>query len=206
MSTIETIYNSFRGIKQHSIDHTINFFETSPISLSEFKSFKERKDLKFFIELTWQYTNALFQKHHYNETIDKIILYFPIIENEIERLGDNTLKDNWYYGILFFQGMASHNLHDFKTATPIFKQLLLQDPKNDNYKDWYNSSLYGKRMRISKSIMIVCLTLFAIAILFHKYFPFNVKMSLEGIALLGLMATTIYDYYTKRSRRKNGIE
>jgi tetratricopeptide (TPR) repeat protein len=205
-STIETIYNDFRSAKQFSNDYAIDFFETNPVSLSDFKTFKDRNDLKFFIELVWQYANALYLKNRYNDTIDKTIKYFPVIESEVERVGDRTLKDDWYYGILFLKGMASYNLRDYKASTPIFKQLVARDPKNENYQKWLNYSLYGQRMWISKTIVIVCCALIAIEIFFGKYVPSIARMSLDGIALLGLIGTGVYDYYIKRSRRKSSLK
>jgi len=43
-------------------------------------------------------------------------------------------------------------------------------------------------------------------IFFKKLIPsYLVRMSLDGIALLGLVATMIYDYYIKRNFRKTKI-
>lgn len=78
-SAIETVYNEFRSEGRISNVYTIDFFETNSIGLSDFKTFKTKEELKLFIELVWQYTNALFSKKRYNETIDKTIRMISII-------------------------------------------------------------------------------------------------------------------------------
>jgi hypothetical protein len=159
-------------------------------------------ELKFYVQLAWQHCNALYLKNRFNEMADTAIKYLEIIDGEIERLKDNSVKDKWYFGILFLEGMAVYNLRDYKGSTPIFKQLSKQDPQNENYKNWLSYSLYGQRMWISKTITIICFALFAIQIFFNKLIPFSGRMSLDGIALLGLIGTGLYDFYIKRSRRK----
>jgi tetratricopeptide (TPR) repeat protein len=202
-SAIEILYNSYRNAKQFSPEYSIDFFETNPVNLSSFKSFNVKEDVKIYTELIWQYINALYLKNRYNETIDKAISYFSVVEKEIEKFDDETLKDRWYYGILFFKGMASYNLGDYKTATPIFKSLTVQDPKNENYKRFLSYSLYGQRMWISKTIVVICGLLLLIEIFFKQLITSIARLILDGIAFTALVGTMIYDYYIKRNRRKS---
>ncbi len=125
------------------------------------------------------------------------------IENEIERLSLKAFIDEWYIGLPSFEAMALYHLRDYKASTNIFRQLTQYDKRNGNYKNWLSYSLYGQRMWISKTITVLCGLLILIEIFFKRYIPsFLVRMSLDGIALIGLVGTAIYDYYIKRSFKR----
>jgi hypothetical protein len=205
-STIENIYNDYRTASEYPADYTFDFFSKNAIQFNNITTLKNESELKLYIELIWQQLNALYQKDRLNKAADIAIKHLKIIDNEIDRLNLLSIKDDWYYGILLFKGMAFYRLRDYKTSTPIFKQLVAHDSKNDNYKIWLSYSLYGERMWISKTVTVVCAVMILIEIFFKKLIPsYSVRMWLDGIAIFGLVATMIYDYYIKRNFRKRKI-
>jgi hypothetical protein len=203
INSIQLLYNDFRGTTEYSPDYTLDFFSRNAIEFNDINTFQDSDVLHLYIELTWQYINALFVKDRYNNTIDQSTKHLEIIDKEIECLCVNSIKDEWYYGILFLKGMAAYRLRDYKTSTFIFKGLTQVDSKNENYKNWLHFSKYGQRMWISAIIAIICCILLLIEIFFGKYIPsFMARISLDGIALTGFIGTILYDYYIKRSFKK----
>ncbi len=202
-NSIQFLYNDYRSATEYSPEYALDFFSRNALQFNNITSFQDSEELHLYIELTWQYLNALFVKDRYNVTVDQSIKHLEIIDRERERLNITSTKNDWYYGILFIKGMATYRLRDYKTSTLIFKRLMVVDPKNDNYKNWFNFSTYGQRMWMSKTITIVCGVILLIEIFFKSYIPsFMVRMSLDGIALTGFIGTLFYDYYIKRSFRK----
>ena len=146
----------------------------------------------------------MYQKDRYNDTADNAIKYLKIIDSRINQHNLAFIKNDWYYGILLFKGMATYRLRDYKTSTPIFKELTEHDSKNENYKNWLRYSKYGLHLWISKTITVVCGLLLLIEVFFKKYIPsFFIRISLDSIALVGFVGTLVYDYYIKRSFRKS---
>lgn len=202
-NSIQILYSDYRTETEYSPDYTLNFFSKYALDFNNIIRFQNSDDLNLYIELTWQYINALFVKDRYNVTIDQSSKHLEIIDEEMERLNINSINNDWYYGILLLKGMATYRLRDYKTSTLIFKRLLEADPKNDNYKIWYNFSRYGQRMWISRTITILCCALLLFEIFFKKYIPsFLVGISLDGLALIGIIGTLVYDYFIKRSFRR----
>ncbi len=204
-TSIDSIYNDFRtSYQNNSPDFTIDFYQNNAVLLNNVKTFRDSEQLRLYIELTWQFLNAKHSKCHFNDIIETVNQKRLLIDSEISRLDSDKLKDDWYYGIIFFQGMSIYNLNDYKTATPIFKELVKYDSKNDRYKNWLNYSLYGQRLWLSRTITIVCGVLLFIEIFFSKLLHLSplVGLWIDGIALSGIIFTLGYDYYIKNSFRK----
>ncbi len=203
INTIENIYFDYRTATEYSPDYTLDFFTKNSILFSNLTTFKDEEELKLYCELVYQNLNALYQKGRYNDTANTAEKSLQFIDNEIERLRLTTFDDHWYNGILSFKAMALYNVRDYKASTNIFRKLTQCDKNNENYKKWLSYSLYGQRMWISKTIAVLCGLLILIEIFFKQYIPsFFVRMSLNSIALVGFIGTSLYDYYIKRSFRK----
>ena len=94
--------------------------------------------------------------------------------------------------------MSFYNLNDYKTATPIFRELVKHDNKNDRYKNWLDYSIHGQRIWLMRLIQIVSCILIVAEIFFGKLISsFALRMTLDGAGLIGLLFTLIYDYYIK---------
>jgi hypothetical protein len=205
-ASIESIYIDYRTAPEFPPDYTLQFFEKNDIFLKNL-AIKNNNALTLFIELAWQHLNALYQKDRYNETFDNALRYLRIIDGKINEHNNATKKNEWYYGILFFEGMAAYQLRAYKISTPVFKELTEHDSKSDNYKNWLRYSKHGQRLWISKTITVVCGLLLLIEIFFKKYIPsFFLRISLDGIALVGIMGVSIYEYQINRSFRKSNLK
>jgi len=196
------IYSDFRADFKDSPDFVIDFYSKHSLFINNIRTLKDKEDLRLFIELTWQYLNATYLKDRFNDTIDHADKTLAIIDIEIKRLDVTDLKDIWYYGILFLKGMASYNLRDYKNATPIFRQLIQVDSKNESYKRWLSNSTYGEKLWLINTTNIVCGLIILASILFRDLIPVLMRFPLSAIGVLGLTSTWVYGYYIKKSFRK----
>lgn len=202
--SIEKIYNDLRADFENSPDYVIGFYAKNTLFLNNIKTFTDTEELRLFIEIIWQYLNAVYQKDRFNETVDFADKNLKLIDSEVIRLNADGLKDDWYNGILHFKGMASYRLHDYKTSTLIYKYLTTADPKNDNFKNWLNYAAYEQRLWLVNTINIICGFLIVLEILFKEQIEsFNISISILGIGLLGLLVNWSYEYYIKRSFRRS---
>lgn len=202
-SNIEKIYHDFRADFENKPDYVIDFYSKNSLLLINILTFKNKEELGLFIEITWQYLNAVYQKDRFNETIDFADKNLKLVDSELIRLNAIELKNKWYHGILHFKGMAAYRLREYKTSTQIYKYLTTVDTKNDNFKNWLNYSLYGQRIWMVKAINILCGIMIVIDIFFKENIKsFEIRNSLLGIGFLGLLANLGYEYYIKRSYRR----
>ena len=197
------IHNEFSSEIESKPDVVINLYNKYTLTFNNINEFKSKDELLFFIEITWIYLKAIFQKDYYNETIDVTIKKLQLINKEIERLKAPDLKNDTYNAILLIQGMATYNLKDYKNSTPIFKYLSSIDPKNDNFRNWLNYSSYGQKLWLVNSINILCGLLIIIYFFSKEIIEiFEIRISILGIAMLGLFSNWGYEYYIKKSFRK----
>lgn len=202
-SNIEKIYDDFRADFENKPDFVIDFYSKNSLVLSNIKTFKNKEELQLFIEIIWQYLNAIYQKGRFNDTVDIADKNLLLIDNEINRLSANCLKDDWYNGVLHFKGMATYRLGDYKTSTSIYRYLCSVDPKNDSYKNWLNYSFYGQKIWLVNTINIVCGLLIVVYFFAKEYIElFEIRISILSIGFLGLMGNWAYEYFIKRSFRR----
>ena len=203
MTTIANIYNEYKITHKEGPSFTIDFYDNNLIFLNNITSFQDIEELRLYIELLWQYLNAKYAKCHYKDVVATVTIKRPLIDSEIMRLNSDKLKDDWYYGIIFFGGMSSYNLKDYKIATPLFKELVNHDNKSDRYKNWLNYSIAGEPGWITNSVYVSSLLLMGIQILLDKFYtPFAFNGSLLNLGVLGLVSAGLYDFYNKYRFRK----
>lgn len=203
MHNIENIYSDFRANYVNTSDFAIDFYEKKSIYLNNIKEFKDKEALRLYIEIVCKYIEAVYQKDRCNIAIDLVDKQQIFIDREINRLNADDLKDVWYYSLQFVKGMASYNLKDYKTATPIFKRLVQYDKQNDRYKSWLTYSQYGLNLWLVWTINIVCFGLVVTeAVLKSQIHNYYIRQTMLVIGLLGFLLNWGYEYYIKRNFRK----
>ena len=203
---IESVYTDFRAGFENNPNYTIDFYTKNALFFNNINSLNTTEELRLYIELIWQYLNAIYIKGRFNDTVDKVNKTQSFIDSEINKLNANNLKDEWYQGILLFKGMASYRLRDYETATNIFRELVQSDINNENYKNWLNYSRYGERSWLVYLVNSLCIGLGIVTILFKSYFNsyhYYLGQSIRLFALAGIIGVWVYDYYIKRSFRKS---
>ena len=202
-NSIENIYSDFRTNYVDKPEFAIDFYEKNSIYLNNIKQFRDKNELRFYIELVSKYAEAVYQKDRCNLAVDIVDKQQIFIDNEIQRLDADDLKDAWYHSLQFVKAMASYNLKDYKTATPIFKKLVQFDNQNDRYKNWLTHSQYGLKLWLVRTINIVCVGLVVAEMIFKSQIPnYHVRQTMLVVGLLGLLSNSAFEYYLKRNHRK----
>lgn len=168
---IENIYSDFRTNYVDKPDFAIDFYEKNSILLNNIKQFIDKQELKLYIEILSKYVEAIYQNDRCNLAIDIVNKQQIFIDDEIQRLDANDIKDDWYFSLQFVKGMASYNLKDYKTSTQIFKKLVQFDNQNDRYKQWLTYSQYGLNIWLVRITNIVCGGLVLAVIVFKSQIP-----------------------------------
>jgi len=202
-NNLTLLYNDFRTDFENSPDFVIDFYTKNIVFFNNISAFKDKDDLKYFIEMTCKYIEAIYLKDRYNQALDLIDKYLPFIDNELSRLNATELKDSWYQSFDFVKATSLYKLKAYQQASPIFKKLTNIDPENDNYKSWLRYSVYGQRLWFTNLINVVAGLFIVSNIFFESYISnYYVRQSLLGIGLLLLIGNGLYEYFIKRSFRR----
>ena len=202
-NSIENIYSDFRTNFINTPDFAIDFYEKNSLYFNNIKQFKDDEELRLYIELVSKYAEAVYQKDRCNLVVDIIDKQQLFIDKEIQRLNAEELKNDWYHSLQFVKGMASYNLKDYKTSTPIFKKLVQFDNQNDHYKNWLTHSKYGLKLWLVRAINIICIGLVVTEMIFKTQIPnYYIRQTILIVGLLGLLSNWSFEYYIKRNHRK----
>jgi len=205
-NNIKNIYSDFRTNFVNTPDFVIDFYEKNSPYFNNVIQFKDKKELRLYIELICKYAEAVHHKDRCNLAVDIVEKQQLFIDNEIQRLNAGDLKDAWYYSLQFVKGMASYNIMDYKTSTPIFKKLVQFDNQNDRYKNWLIQSQYGLNLWLVRTINIVCGGLVLTGMIFKSQIPnYYVRQTFLVVGFLGLMTNWAFEYYLKRNNRKPNL-
>jgi hypothetical protein len=204
---ISDLYDELFYLLENDSKSVLDFFAKNALVFNNLKTFSNKEDLNRYIVLAGWYADSLNKKDRYNDTFGLINRVLPIIDSEIARLNTPELKNDWYYFILFLKGTSSYNLHDFKTAIPIFKYLVKHDPQNEKYRNWLRHAVFRKTSRIVIVIYILCglLLFFQIISKGFGWYSYTFTQTVSIIGLLTALSTVLYEYYLKRNLRKSKI-
>lgn len=203
-NTISQIYYDFRSAYDNTPETTIDFYIKNALVLNNIKTFDDKEQLKFYIELTNKYSEALYHKKRYNPTIDFIQDKLPLIDSEIARLDADEIKDDWYYHILFVKAMALYSLYNYKKAYLMLKRLSERDPENEQIKIWRKYASYGRYKWIKNLILGSSAAFIIYPILRVGHInSFTIRLLLPSLGLVGIISFSAYEYYMKRSFRKS---
>jgi tetratricopeptide (TPR) repeat protein len=207
-SSIHSIYDDFRVEPKKTPDFIIDFYTKNVFFFNSVRTFEDKEDLKLYIELIWQYLNALYKKKRYNETIDETDKLLSIINNEIERLGAEDVRNDLYYDIIFNKGASYYYLKNYKNSTPIFRMLLLKDNKNEGFKIWFEYSRSRERQKNMNSFIYASGFIMVVYIFFGDYLIKDKETRLYTSILLAAIWIAILGYarYLDRNFRKKNFK
>ena len=200
---IEQINQNYLAAKDFSAEFTLEFSERNSTVFNAITILTDANELKAYVSIIWRLLNALYEKERFNEIVDLATKYLKFIDHEMARFNSTSVEDDLYCRIIFFKGMALYNLQKYKNSTGVFERLLADDPKNENYQNWLRHSNYAERIRISKTIRVVCVVFFFLEILLERYISsVAVQSVIVSIICCAYFSSLVYDYYSKRKFKR----
>ena len=199
---LEDLYNKFTSEPEYTLDFALQFFGNNALVFKNLKTFENIYELNIYIKLAWHYLHAIFQKNMFDETSEKSLSFLKIIDNEAKRLKLNVTEDEWYLGIILFDGMATYRLRKYKISTRIFKRLTELNTQSESFKNWLKYSKYQEQKRISRAITVTCLILWLSEYIFKEHLSFSLKMIILTISIMGIISTLFYDLYMEKILKK----
>jgi tetratricopeptide (TPR) repeat protein len=202
MTIIEKVYGNFVLTTMESPDTAINFFNENIVVFNNIERFETKEDLINFEHMFWFYSSALFERGRYNDTIDIVLKFLPIIEIGIEEFEIDKSSDKHYKRIIYEKARASYNLNDYNAAFNDFKELSSYEPNNDRYKNWLSSSNNGKQQRIINALCIFGTIGLITDVVGGKSIPKEPRVFIISISLIFLIIALVMQIIISRNKRR----
>lgn len=151
-----------------------------------------KEDVEYVIPIKmYKYADPLNLTGNFQKSLT--VLYE--IDNDLERIkGQSKWYKQYFEGVTFLKGVCLGRLKRYKDSNVEFKKLLLKNPSNDNYIDWYKSNKKNEIEKVLNRIATVGLTYYFLVI-FADFMGIeigNIILREIGLAIALLSFVTSY--------------
>ena len=194
---MDSIIEKSRKIDKDYSEEIIEFYRENQSYFDNFDSISEIETIEEIILIKQKYCEALTSKDHYKE----VTLILKQIFILLDKIKINSQKyDSYYERALFYEGIVLGRQHKYSESNLKFKELIIIDPKNGSYNNWYQSNrkkIFDNRLSLAEDIVMIMtffITLFGNYIFGH--FNFQI-MIFVFVLFIGTFS------YTHLYRKKN---
>jgi tetratricopeptide (TPR) repeat protein len=180
-------------------DEVIKFYEANILYFDNYQVQTQLDSILNIIDIKLSYCDALISKKHYTDCLE-ILTHINILINKLkqDQKGDYKIR---YERYLFTEAVVFAYLKRYEESQTNFKELLRIDPRNDVYKDWFESM---KARVISKQSNIIGYMGFGIIFLdIITSTIFKIKLG-KFVSLVGFLTMTIgfsYPYILRQLKK-----
>ena len=170
---MDSIIEKSRKIDKDYSEEIIEFYRENQSYFDNFDSISEIETIEEIILIKQKYCEALTSKDHYKE----VTLILKQIFILLDKIKINSQKyDSYYERALFYEGIVLGRQHKYSESNLKFKELIIIDPKNGSYNNWYQSNrkkIFDDRLSLAEDIVMIMtffITLFGNYIFGHFNF------------------------------------
>jgi len=198
---MDSIIEKSRNINKNFTEDIIEFYRENQSYFDNFDNTNEIETIEEIILIKQKYCEALESKAHYNE-LTLILKHLFILLEKIK--SKSQRYDNYYERAMFYEGIVFGRQEKYSESNRRFKELIMIDPSNESYKNWYQSNekkIFDNRLSLSENIVMITTvftTLFGNYIFGH--FNFQI-MIFVFVLFIGTFSFT--HLYRKRSTKTN---
>ena len=147
---MDQIRTELYKIDMNNPEDILKFYKKHMLYYENLNKAIDKMTIEEFILVKQKYCIALENKNRYSEGI-------TILEQVYKLLDRLKNKSSDYYNVfyektLFWEGILLGRQEKYSESNEIFKKLIVLDPKNEKYVDWY---LTNKEWMMSKKITVL---------------------------------------------------
>jgi len=156
---MDRIIEKSRNINKNNSEDIIEFYLENQSYFDNFDSISETDTIEEIILIKQKYCEALETKAHYKELtviLTQIFILLTKIKSKSEKY------DDYYERALFYEGIVLGRQNKYVQSNHKFKELLILDPINETYKNWYQSNKEKNydNMKSSLEDIVIYITVF----------------------------------------------
>ena len=186
---MDRIIEKSRNINMNNSEDIIEFYLENQSYIDNFDSISETDTIEEIILIKQKYCEALESKAHYKE-LTVILKQIFILLTKIK---SNSQKyDNYYERALFYEGIVLGRQNKYVQSNHRFKELLIIDPINETYKNWFQSNKEKNYDNIKSSIEDIVIYIAVFTTLLGSYIFGKTYTTILIVGLVLLIGTFVY--------------
>ena len=186
---MDRIIEKSRNINKNNSEDIIAFYLENQSYFDNFDSISKTDTIEEIISIKQKYCEALETKAHYKELtviLKQIFILLTKIKSKSQKY------DNYYERALFYEGIVLGRQNKYVQSNHKFKELLILDPINETYKNWYQSNKEKNYDNIKSSIEDIVIYIAVFTTLLGSYIFGKTYTTILIVGLVLLIGTFVY--------------
>ena len=186
---MDRIIEKSRNINMNNSEDIIEFYLENQSYFDNFDSISETDTIEEIIFIKQKYCEALESKAHYKE-LTVILKQIFILLTKIKRKSQKY--DNYYERALFYEGIVLGRQNKYVQSNHKFKELLIIDPINETYKNWFQSNKEKNYDNMKSSLEDIVIYIIVFTTLLGSYLFGNTYRIILIVVFVLFIGTFVY--------------
>ena len=186
---MDRIIEKSRNINKNNSEDIIEFYLENQSYFDNFDSISETDTIEEIILIKQKYCEALESKAHYKE-LTVILKQIFILLTKIKRKSQKY--DNYYERALFYEGIVLGRQNKYVQSNHKFKELLIIDPINETYKNWFQSNKEKNYDNMKSSLEDIVIYIIVFTTLLGSYIFGNTYRIILIVVFVLFIGTFVY--------------
>ena len=186
---MDSIIEKSLSINMNYTDEIMAFYRENQSYFDNFDNINEVETIEEIILIKQKYCEALESKAHYRELI-VVLKHIFILLTKIK--SKSQKHDIYYERALFYEGIVLERQKKYSQSNHIFKELLIIDPLNETYKNWYQSNKEKSCDNMKGSLEDIVLYIIVLTTLLGSYIFGKTNSIIQIIGFFLFIGTFVY--------------
>jgi len=186
---MDRIIEKSRNINKNNAEDIIEFYLENQSYFDNFDSISETDTIEEIIFIKQKYCEALESKAHYKELtviLKQIFILLTKIKSKSQKY------DNYYERALFYEGIVLGRQNKYIQSNHKFKELLIIDPINETYKNWFQSNKEKNYDNMKSSLEDIVIYIIVFTTLLGSYLFGNTYRIILIVVFVLFIGTFVY--------------
>ena len=186
---MDRIIEKSRNINKNNAEDIIEFYLENQSYFDNFDSISETDTIEEIIFIKQKYCEALESKAHYKELtviLKQIFILLTKIKSKSQKY------DNYYERALFYEGIVLGRQNKYVQSNHKFKELLIIDPINETYKNWFQSNKAKNYDNMKSSLEDIVIYIIVFTTLLGSYLFGNTYRIILIVVFVLFIGTFVY--------------
>jgi len=186
---MDRIIEKSRNINKNNAEDIIEFYLENQSYFDNFDSISETDTIEEIIFIKQKYCEALESKAHYKELtviLKQIFILLTKIKSKSQKY------DNYYERALFYEGIVLGRQNKYVQSNHKFKELLIIDPINETYKNWFQSNKEKNYDNMKSSLEDIVIYIIVFTTLLGSYLFGNTYRIILIVVFVLFIGTFVY--------------
>lgn len=186
---MDSIIEKSRNINKNFTEDIIEFYRENQSYFDNFDNINEIETIEEIILIKQKYCEALESKAHYKE-LSVVLKHIFILLSKIKNKSQK--HDSYYERALFYEGIVFGRQEKYSQSNHRFRELLIIDPTNETYKNWYQSNKEKNLDKAKISLEDIVVFIFVFITLLGSYIFGKIYTTILIIGVVLFVGTFVY--------------